>query len=147
MAQSNARRKQALTDISALLVGLNFFQEVSGTVKSPEEASNWPAAYYTGGSGPRTPVDQQLAHYEHTPSYSIILYVHDAGDGKLADDLEDAIQKVVDAADAAIGTFMTNGYHMWASDISTDEGTLRAGGSPIAMAIITLSAKFFPEDA
>ena len=143
MAQINTRRKQALVDIKAALVAMTttVFQEVSYTLKSPEEVQVFPAAYIVGGGGDRIPADIQNVHFDHSTEIVIYTYWKEATYGNLALELEDMIEDVLNKLDAVGQTKKTSeGYDFYVSHVETDEGTLSSVGLPISMAIITVTA-------
>jgi len=152
-AQDNTYRLQALEDIKDALVAMNVFREISDSPKGPEEVQVFPCAYYFGGEGPREPADVQHVLFRSVVEYSIFLYVHEseskgsiANVPGLAAKLETLIQLTMDKMDACTqGTFRNSGYDMWVSRVDTDGGALRMTGSPIAMAVVVLTANFPPK--
>lgn len=150
MPQDNSKRKQVLQDLKTVLQAINGIAELSSTLKSPDEVTVTPAVYYVGGSGPRDPKDIQLVHFEHRPTFFVYVYTQKSNDQSaqgLAEDLEDLIKTIVDAIDNGKTVFQSHGYDLYASDISTDEGTLANTGYPMAFGQITLTAELPSADA
>jgi hypothetical protein len=157
MSQDNSKRRTALADIEAALKTVGIFREISGTVKSWEEAQVFPSVYFTGGDGDREPKDIQYAHYSSIADFIVIVYVHatETKDvrvttGGLGALLERVVELTINAIDdynqeENVG-FLAHGYRAYVSRIETDGGAIRMLGADIAAATLIVRASLPPSD-